>query len=343
MRDKAKKESSKKEEIFLTQSYFKYPLPEEMLKELSEELKDINRYPSGGEYTKLRQVLAEYVGVKMENILPTNGSDEVIEIVSRAYKGEVLIPIPTFSQYEASADRGRLSKALVNCLHDGVYSLNYSAQQLEEASLVWICNPNNPTGTKIPRKNIIDILQRAKGMVVVDECNYEYLGETVVNLIDKHENLIISRSFSKNFGLAGLRLGFAISNPQNIKKLAAFGQYFRVSRMAEKAAGKVLKYLDYYRKAWEKIKKVRDKFVRQINELGFSAYDSKANFILVEFKNKEETERVWKYLKGKGIYTLPGWENEFSGLDDQFIRFTIGEEWEMNRVVEVLSDYVKRH
>jgi len=332
----------KKEKIFLTQSYFKYPLPEEMLKELSEELKDINRYPSGGEYTKLRQVLAKYVGVKIENILPANGSDEVIEVVSRAYKGEVLIPIPTFSQYEVSADRGRLSKVLVNCLNGGVYSLSYSNQQLDKASLVWICNPNNPTGTRIPREKIVDILQRAKGMVVVDECNYEYLGETVVDLIGKYENLIISRSFSKNFGLAGLRLGFAISNPQNIKKIAAFGQYFRVNRMAEEAAGKVLKYLDYFQEAWKKIKKVRDKFVRQMNELGFSAYDSQANFVLVKFKNKEKTERVWKYLKEKGIYTLPGWENEFSGLDDQFIRFNIGEEWEMDRVVEVLFDYLKK-
>jgi len=332
----------KKEKIFLTQSYFKYPLPEEMLKELSEELKDVNRYPSGGGYAKLRQILAEYVGVKMENILPANGSDEVIEIVSRAYKGEILIPIPTFSQYEASADRGRLSKVLVNCLYDGVYSLNYSAQQLDKASLVWICNPNNPTGTRIPRENIIDILQRAKGMVIVDECNYEYLGETVVDLIDKYENLIISRSFSKNFGLAGLRLGFAISNPQNIKKLTAFGQYFRVNRIAEKAAEKVLKYLDYYQEVWGKMKRVRDKFVRQINKLGFFAYDSQANFVLVELKNKKETERVWKYLKEKGIYTLAGWENEFSGLEDQFIRFTIGEEWEMDRVVEVLTDYIKR-
>jgi len=327
----------KKEKIFLTQSYFKYPLPEGMLKELSEELKDINRYPSGGEYAKLRQVLAEYVGVKMENILPTNGSDEVIEIVSRAYKGEVLIPIPTFSQYEASADRSGLPKVLVNCLHNREYNINYSAEQLEKASLVWICNPNNPTGTEIPREIIFDILQRAKGMVVVDECNYEYLGETIVDLIDKYENLAISRSFSKNFGLAGLRLGFAISNPQNIKRLAAFGQYFRVNRIAEKAAEKVLKYLDYYQKVWGKMKKVRDKFVRRINELGFFAYDSKANFVLVEFKDKEETERVCKYLKEKGIYTLAGWENEFSGLDDQFIRFTIGEEWEMDKVVKVLT------
>ena len=332
----------KKEKIFLTHSYFKYPLPEEMLKDLAQELKDINLYPSGGEYTELRQFLAKYVGVKIENILPANGSDEVIEIVSRAYKGEALIPIPTFSQYEASADRGRLSKVLVNCLNNGVYSLNYSAQQLDKASLVWICNPNNPTGTRIPRENIINILQGAKGMVIVDECNYEYLGETVVDLIDKYENLIISRSFSKNFGLAGLRLGFAVSNPQNIKKLAFFGQEFRINRMAEKAAEKILKYLDYYQEAWEKIKKARDKFVRQINELGFFAYDSQANFVLVEFKNKKETERVWKYLKEKDIYTLAGWENEFSGLGDQFIRFTIGEEWEMDRVVEVLIDYIKK-
>jgi len=341
-RDKVMK-PRKKEKIFLTQSYFKYPLPEGLLKELFEELKDINRYPSGGEYAKLRQVLAEYIGVKTENILPTNGSDELIEIITRTYKGEILIPIPTFSQYEISADRGRLSKILVNCLHDREYNINYSAEQLNKASLVWICNPNNPTGTEIPREKIIDILQRAKGMVVVDECNYEYLGETVVDLIDKYENLVISRSFSKNYGLAGLRLGFAISNPQSIKKLATFGQHFRVNRMAEKAAEKVLKYLDYYQEVWGKMKKVRDKFVRQINELGFSTYDSQANFVLVEFKDKKETERVWEHLKEKGIYTLAGWENEFSGLDDNFIRFTIGGEWEMDKVVEVLFDYVKRN
>jgi len=279
-----------KEKIYLTQSYFKYPLPEGMLKELSEELKDINRYPSGGEYAKLRQVLAEYIGVKTEKIFPANGSDEVIEIVSRAYKGEVLIPIPTFSQYEASANRSGSPKILVNCLHNREYNVNYSAQQLNKASLVWICNPNNPTGTEIPREKIIDILQKAKGMVVVDECNYEYLGETIVDLIDKYKNLVISRSFSKNYGLAGLRLGFAISNPQNIKKLATFGQHFRVNRIAEKAAEKVLRYLDYYQEVWGKIKKVRDKFVRKINGLGFFAYDSKANFVLVEFKNKNETE-----------------------------------------------------
>jgi len=290
----------RKEKIDLTNSYFKYSLPAELIKELAKELKNINLYPSGGKYIKLRQVLADYVGVKTENIFPANGSDEVIDIITRSYKGKVLIPIPTFFQYEISADRLGLPKILVNCLRNREYIINYSTQQLDKASLAWICNPNNPTGSEIPRDKIIDILQRAKGMVIVDECNYEYLGKTVIDLIDKYPNLVISRSFSKSFGLAGLRLGFAISNPQNIKRLATFGQYFRVNRMAEKAAEKVLKYLDY----------------------------------------KEECKKIWKYLKENNIYTLPGWEkNEFSGLEDQFIRFTIGKEWEMDRVAEVLAKY----
>ncbi|GAI09704.1 unnamed protein product, partial [marine sediment metagenome] len=136
----------KKKKIDLTNSYFKYPLPAELIKELAKELKNINLYPSGGQYIKLRQILANYVGVKAKYILPTNGSDEAIEIATRAYKGKVLIPIPTFFQYEASADRVNSSKFLVNCMNNGEYTINYSDKKLEESSLVWICNPNNPTG-----------------------------------------------------------------------------------------------------------------------------------------------------------------------------------------------------
>ncbi len=331
-----------RKKIFLTNSYLKYPLPEELLQELAEELKEINRYPSGGGYDELKEVLANYTGVKVDNILPANGSDEVIEMITRAYPGKVLIPIPTFSQYEASADRSKLPKLLVPCLQNKEYNLHYSSSQLKEASLVWICNPNNPTGTGISREKIMEILNKAKGIVAIDECNYEYFGESSIGLIEKYKNLIIVRSFSKNFGLAGLRLGFAISNAENIKEISAYGQCFRVNRLAEKAAGKVLKYLDYYQKIWDKIKKVRDDFTQKINQLGWFAYPSQANFVLVEARNKEESEEIWGYLKEKNIYTLPGWKDEFSGLEDRFIRFTVGEEWEMNRTIEVLSEYRQR-
>ncbi|GAB4115093.1 MAG: histidinol-phosphate transaminase [Candidatus Caldatribacteriota bacterium] len=330
------------EKIFLTNSYLKFPLPAELLKELAEELNEINRYPSGGEYTELRKVLANYTGVKADNILPANGSDEVIEMITRAYPGKVLIPIPTFSQYEVSADRSKLPKILVPSLQDKEYNLHYSSSQLKEASLVWICNPNNPTGTGISQEKILEILNKAKGMVAIDECNYEYFGESAIGLIEKYKNLIIVRSFSKNFGLAGLRLGFAISNAENIKKISAYGQCFRVNRLAEKAAGKVLKYLDYYQELWDRIRKIRTDFSQKINKLGWFVYPSQANFILLEAQNKEESKAIWRYLKENNIYTLPGWKEEFSGLEDRFIRFTVGEEWEMNITIEVLSEYRQR-
>jgi len=326
------------EKIALDLSYLKYPLPEELGKELEEEIKKVNLYPSG-DYDKLRRKFAEYVKVKKENILPGNGLDEVIDLITRAWKGKILIPLPTFSQFEIAANREGSEKILVDCFKNNTYSIGYSKEHLSEASLVWICNPNNPTGDQIPREKIIYILKESRGMVAVDECYYEYSGETVIDLIDEFNNLIVLRSFSKNFGLAGLRLGFAISASGNIKKLESFRQIFNVNRIAEKLGEKVLDYISYYQGIWEEIKSTRGEFIEKIKQIGFKPYDSYTNFVLVEFKNRKEAERAWKNLKKKGIYTFPAWSEEFSGLEGNFIRFTVGTEKEMNKTIEVLSTF----
>jgi len=325
--------------IDLVHSYLKYPLPEGFLKELSRELKCINFYPSGGKYETLCQTLAEYSRVKIENILPANGSDEVIEMITRAYPQMILIPTPTFSQYEASAVRGGFSRILVNCLENGQYSIKYSTKQLKKASLVWICNPNNPTGSTIDREVILDILKNTKGMVAVDECNYNYSGESMVDLIHEFPNLIISRSFSKDFGLAGLRLGYMISNPQNITQISTYGQYFRVNRIAEKSAEIVLRYLNYFQEAWEAIKVTRDSFIEQLRDLKFKVFNSKSNFVCIEFKNKDQTKDFWNYLRKNGVFATAAWEDEFSVLKPCFVRICIGEKQEMVRVIEILSAY----
>jgi histidinol-phosphate aminotransferase len=176
-------------------------------------------------------------------------------------------------------------------------------------------------------------------MVAVDECNYNYSGETVVDLINEYPNLIISRSFSKDFGLAGLRLGFMISAPQNIKKISAYGQYFRVNRIAEKCAEKVLKYQDYFREAWKTIKVIRDNFIAQLRQMDFKVFDSKSNFIFIKFKNEKQTKRFWRYLKENNIDTTAAWEDEFSVLEACFVRICIGEKQEMKKVVEIISQY----
>ncbi len=339
----SEEKDNRKKSIHLEHSSLKYPLPELFLQELRAELSFINDYPSGGYYRVLATKLAEYVGTPDNCILPANGSDEVIESVTRAFgRRLILIPIPTFSQYEVSADRNGLPKKLIPCLQNNQYRLNYQVEDLKRASLVWVCNPNNPTGTSIPREEIIRILSNTSAIVVVDECNYEYLGESVVDLIEQYPNLVISRSFSKNFGLAGLRLGFAISLPQNISKIAHYGQHFRVNKMAEVAGIKVLKYRDYFQKIWQEIAQTRDFFITGLREIGIKVFPSQTNFVLADFITEEQTRKVWQYLRKEKVYTFAAWGEEFSGLDRHYLRFTIGYRSDMAYVLELLERFTKK-
>lgn len=326
----------------LDHSSLKYPLPDKLLKELSEELKYMNEYPSGGRYKELSARLADYAGVIPEQILPTNGSDEVIEAVTRAFGSQlILIPTPTFSQYEVSANRNGFAKKLVPCLKNYDYQLNYRDDDLKKASLVWICNPNNPTGNSVSKAEIQRILAKTVGIVAVDECNYEYLGESAVDLIEQYSNLVISRSFSKNFGLAGYRLGFAVSSITNIEKISKYCQHFRVNKMAEIAGTKVLKYLDYYQNIWQEVAMTREQFIRGLHQIGVKAFPSRTNFVLADFISREATSKIWQYLKKEGVYTFAAWGEEFSGLDKHYIRFTISRKREMDYVLILIDQYQK--
>ncbi len=329
-----------KKAIHLENSSLKYPLPESFIKELSEELDSINEYPSGGTYTNLSTKAAEYFGVLPEYVLPANGSDEIIEAITMAF-GEklILIPVPTFSQYETCAERYNLNKKLITCLQGCNFQLKYCEDDLKKASLVWICNPNNPTGTIVPREEIIKILNIASGTVVVDECNYEYIGESVADLIEQFPNLVISRSFSKNFGLAGLRLGFAISSVKNIEEISRYCQKFRVNKMAEIAGIKVLNYLDYFQKAWQEIALVREFFIDGLKNTGITPFPSKTNYVLVDFINQKKARNIWQYLRKENVFTFASWEGEFSGLDSHFIRFAISNHEDMSHVLQLLEKF----
>jgi histidinol-phosphate aminotransferase len=179
--------------------------------------------------------------------------------------------------------------------------------------------------------------------VAVDECNYEYLGESVVDLIQEYPNLVISRSFSKNFGLAGFRLGFAVSSTRNIAKIAHYCQHFRVNKMAEMAGIKVLKYLAYFQEIWEEIARVRDQFINGLQQIGIMVFPSRANFVLADFVSLENTKKVWQYLRKEGVYTFAAWGEEFSGLDEHYIRFTISNQQEMDYVLTLLERFQKEN
>lgn len=327
--------------IDLSYADLKYSPPPELLENLKRELGRINLYPSGV-YSELREAFAGYAGVDKANVLAGNGGDEIIDLITRVWGKRVLIPTPTYSQYSIAAKRRDAKRVLVNCFDHEQYNIAFTKNHLERASLIWICNPNNPTGNKITRERIISILKKARGMVAIDECYYEFSGESVVDLLSEFDNLIIVRSLSKNFGLAGLRLGFAISAPRNIEELEKVRQIFSVNRLAERAGIEVFNHLGYYKQLWNKISETRKIFSEEVRMLGLLPFESHTNFVLVKLNNMAQMESIWRGLRERHINVLRADnEEEFTGLNGPFLRFTIGTDDEMRVVTHVMGELIQ--
>lgn len=329
------------EMIDLAIADLKFPPPSDVIRELRQEISKINYYPSG-DYLEIKQAFCDYLGPDIslgpKNLVFGNGLDEIIDLITRVWGGVNLIPAPTFSQYSMAAARSNQRAMSPSMLHQGKYELDFDEADLRKASLVWICNPNNPTGDLIPRKKIEQIIEMARGMVAVDECYYEYTGKTVVDLVEEHKNLIVLRSFSKNFGIAGLRLGVAISRPENIAKIEKIRQPFNVNRLAEKACLIVLRHINEYKKIWQRVLKIGRKFAAEIKKMGYRPFPVNGNFVLVDFLDEKKASEIFLKLKNNGIKTYPGWSGEdFAGDLNQHIRFAVGPEKDMKLVLKVLK------
>jgi histidinol-phosphate aminotransferase len=317
----------------------KYPPCDEVKRAIIEELNRINLYPDEN-YGKLREEIAIYNNVKKENILVSNGSDELIDLIIRVFGKTVLIPIPTFSQYERFARINGSEIILRNCLENG-YSIKFTEDDLKRATLIFVCNPNNPTGNLIPKEEISRIIKNTDAVVAVDECYFEYCGVTCSDLIEECKNLVILRSLSKTFALAGLRLGYAISNDKIIQKLEKIKQVFNVNRLAEVAGITSLRNLSYYRNLIKKIESNRYKLERFLKKKKINVFPSYTNFLLIKLKNEKEGMFLYKELKKRGIYVFLGSSPDFSGLDNSFIRITIGTEKENDYLLKNIKEICK--
>src|SRR3989344_8349724 len=186
--------------------------------------KSLSVYP---EYTDLRRGLAKYCNVNADEIIATNGTDEAIKTIIESYiekgKDEIIIPVPTYAMFKFYA---QLNEAVIKEIsYNG--DLSFPTEQVlsaisDSTKIIVLVNPNNPTGTSINAKDIIKIIEKAKrcnSLVLMDEAYYQFYGKTAIPFITLYDNLFIIQTFSKAFGLAGLRLGYTISNKNNIRNI----------------------------------------------------------------------------------------------------------------------------
>ena len=312
---------------------------------LSASLRMVNAYPYEW-YEELKKAIADYSNVKPENVLPTNGGDEAIGMLTFLFGKRVLIPAPTYGEYEYIAKGAGSQIRLKQCMADGRnYELRYTDSDLRWATLTWICNPNNPTGTITERERIDAFVEKAKGIAVVDEAYMEFCNESVADLIGKHRNLIVLRTFSKAFGLSGIRLGYLIANADLIRRLNNSKQEFNVNRSARDAGIAALKSMGYYRRKIAGVIRERDILEKRLSDGGVFTFKSNGGFVFIRFESNSEMRYVYSGLKKSNIIAFIASDPEFSGLHGPYMRAAIGTHSQMvkfaERLLELVAEYRK--
>lgn len=260
-------------------------------------------YPDDGQQ-ELRKLLAGYTGVAAECIVASGGSNQLIDLIVRLFVDsvdEVINCIPTFDVYRFSTEI--CGGTLVNVPRDDKFDVDVKAVRAaisKRTKLVFLANPNSPTGNIIPRRDILEIVETGIP-VVVDEAYYEFSGETVVPLVSQYENLMVLRTFSKWAGLAGLRVGYGIFPPKIADYLMAIKMPYNVNVAAIVAVRESLDDLSYLQDRVKAIIAERERLFRELKKLKWlKPFPSQANFIFCTVLEGSASELHQK-LQKKGI------------------------------------------
>jgi histidinol-phosphate aminotransferase len=281
------------------------PLPERFFQMLATVVREIplHRYPDS-EMPRLREKLAEYVGRPAEMIWAANGSNEILQELFLAYGGpkrSVAIFEPTYVVHERIA--WLTHTAVAGFTMEPPFRLgpkDVAAAAAAKVGLVLVCSPNNPTGNAQDFDVIRRFAEQTDALVVVDEAYVEFGGETALPLLDDHPNLVIVRTLSKAFALAGARLGYCVAAPPVVDDLRRVRLPYHVSALTQAAGIAALLHADEARAAVEAIRAERDRLLAGLRDVpGVEAFASDANFVL--FKPPRPAEVVWKDLLDRGV------------------------------------------
>ena len=300
---------------------------------------DLSAYPEVG---RTYSLLSKRLKVSEKQILITPGSDfgyrVCFEFFCRKRKNIITLE-PTFGMVEVYVKLNNLKKKGVGYDKNLKLKLNELFKHINnKVAMIILANPNSPTGTVINKKKILEIIKKAQKYnipVVIDEAYYGFYNYSFIREINKYKNLIILRTFSKSYGLAGLRAGYLISNETIIKELFKFKPMYEINSIACKVLEIFLKHKDLEKSFIKEVLDGKNYFQKELDKLNLKYLDTKANFIHVNLKNKKKL--IEKRLKDKKILTRKG--PGVKGFES-FLRFTLGPREEMKRVIDVLKSYV---
>lgn len=310
---------------------------------LKKNLDNIQRYPDFSS-SEVISSLTKYTKLDKAYLLVGNGAIEIIYNFCFAFLSKntrVLIPVPTFQEYETAAK-------LNNCKITYFKTMNLAENldsfllKIPKQGCVFLCNPNNPTGKLLSKKQILLITKTAKklsSIIFVDECFIEMVpdsNQSVISYVKTYDNLFVLRSLTKSFGLPGIRIGYAAAPKQIIGILRKIKIPWSVNSLAQDAANMALKNKSHIKKSNHVIKKELNYLINKISNLtGFDCYDSSTNFILIKTKHNS-TKLQQKLLEHKIL--IRDCKN-FRGLDDHHIRIAVKSHKDNLKLVRALERF----
>lgn len=292
---------------------------------------NLRKYPDAGCHG-IRARLADLFDLPPEQFVVGNGSDELLNVAVRCFAGAgdaVAYATPSYPYYEKLIDLQDARSVTVE--FDDDYELPDLAGL--QAAMILVPNPNSPSGTAVSSERLDDLAARAQGLLIVDEAYVDFARQGAVDLVRRHANVVVVRTLSKSFSLAGVRLGFCVAAPEVAAGLWKVKEHYNVNSLSQAAAEAALDDIDWMRDNARRIVDTRTTFTGQLRTMGFHVWESEANFVLARVPDGGEAGRFYEGLKQRGI--LVRYFPTNPRLAD-CLRISIGTDEQMQRVAEEL-------
>lgn len=310
---------------------------------VNKEAKSIYRYPEV-DLKELTKSVAEYSSVlPSQVILGGDGADEILDVLGKTLiepGDEFIVPIPSYMYYEFTLKiHGGVPVYASWDLPQNVLNVKSVLDAITPRTrMIFLCTPNNPTGALISEDDIKTILESTDALVIVDEAYFEFSKTNNVDLLDQYDNLFILRTFSKILGLAGMRIGYGLSNPEFIGYMKRVKPVFSLTRLSQVAAVASITDKEYIEKSTALSIESREYLYRELSNIPqLDVFDSKANYIMVDVRKTGMTSQELSHeLLKNGVIVRDC--RSFRGLDDYWIRVSVGTLEEDEKFIEILKE-----
>jgi len=312
---------------------------------IKKKIKNISLYPEVS-CKRLINTLSQKFKISEKNIVLGNGSEQLIDIICRSLlrpEDEAILPITTFPLFEKG-----ISDTSANPIFSpmdknlGINLIKMKNRINSKTKLIILCNPNNPTGKILLKKELLKFIKDVSPIpVLLDEVNIDFGGESLISKVKNNKNLLILRSFSKGFGLAGLRCGFLVAEKKIIGKIANLAQTFPIGSLSEEAAIAALKDKQFLNKTKRIIKKERIFLTKKLRNKGFEVINSESINLLIKVSNDfVGSKTAVELLAEKGVSVVNG--SSFRGLTDKFIRISIKKRDQNKKFLQIIDQIIKK-